>query len=64
VKYHGTRDRVAYGEIGLCYRETGQMIADGFRKALSRDGLRKVLDLIGISKQGIKKMSECGPRWS
>ena len=41
VKYHGIRDRVARGEIGLRYCETGQMVADGFTKALSGDSHRK-----------------------
>ena len=52
MKYYGIRDRVAHGEIGLPYCETGQMVADGFTKALSGDGHRKFLDLIGMSKQG------------
>ena len=44
MKYHGIRDRVARGEIGLLYCETGQMVADGFTKALSGDSHRKFLE--------------------
>jgi len=52
VKYYGIRDRVACGEIGLHYCNTGRMVADGFTKALSGDGHRKFLDLIRMSEQG------------
>ena len=53
VKYHGIRDRVARGEIGLRYCDTGQMVADGFYKALSGDSHRKFSELIVMSEQRV-----------
>jgi len=52
VKYHGIRDRVARGEVGLRYCQTSQMVADGFTKALAEDGHRRFLELIGMVRQG------------
>ena len=48
IKYHFIREQVSNGTVQLLYCPTGEMIADMFTKALSREHFCKLRDMAGI----------------
>jgi hypothetical protein len=48
VRYHAIRDFIEHGDIKIFYVPTSEMVADGLTKAIKRDGLKQVVNLLQL----------------
>lgn len=50
IRYHAIRDAIATGEVSVEYRDTGNMIADGLTKALSKEKVIRLVEALEMNE--------------